>query len=489
MTTFLTVRALLEEGVPKKTIARRLGIDRRTVRKYARRIAQGAAGPERAAVPHKLDLCRARIEEKTRQGLSAVQIWQDLREEVDGFDASYSTVRRLVQALRVKQPEVYCRMRYAPGEEVQVDFGEVGRVPVDGKTRKIYLFVLTLCWSRYAYYELVLDQTVPTFLGALRRGFEFFGGVPERLKPDNLKAAVLLDQLGQRYYQEDFFRFCRHYGTLPDAARPHTPTDKGRCERDIGYAKGNCFRGRDFASLEAAQAHLARWRDAIANVRLHGTTQRRPQDLFAREKAHLRPLPDEPYVVCEWGLYKVRKDCHFALQGNHYSAPYRFVGERVLVRLGEARVTLFAGGEKVADHARAQGRGHTVTDESHYPPTKRLATQEIRRRRVLAIRAAGPHAAQFLSRLTQARFVKADQIARLARLVATYGESAVDQACRRALHFDAIEGAPTVERILERGLHTRPLPGIATPAASAGRDFGRPLQEYKVLLGGGKEVA
>src|SRR5688572_27937658 len=103
------------------------------------------------------------------------------------------------------------------------------------------LFVMTLCHSRMAYYELVLDQTVPSFLGAIRRGFEFFGGVPRSLKPDNLKSAVLIDALGQRYYQEDFFRFCRHYGTLPNAARPMTPTDKGRCERDIGYAKSSCF--------------------------------------------------------------------------------------------------------------------------------------------------------------------------------------------------------------------------------------------------------
>jgi hypothetical protein len=80
----------------------------------------------------------------------------------------------------------------------------------------------------------VLDQTVPTFLGAIRRGFEDFGGAPSRLKPDNLKSAMLISALGERY-QEDFFRLCQHYGTLPDAARPMTPRDKGRTERDIGF--------------------------------------------------------------------------------------------------------------------------------------------------------------------------------------------------------------------------------------------------------------
>jgi transposase len=486
MSTFLSVRALLEEGVPKKTIARRLGIDRRTVRRYAGCLASGPYEPRRARVPGKLDGQASRLEELARKGLTAVQIYQDLRGE--GVEVSYPTVRRVVRTLRRAEPEVYCRMRYEPGEEGQVDFGDVGRLLVDGVERRVHLFVLTLCFSRYAYYELVLDQTVPSFLGALRRAFEHFGGAPRRLKPDNLKAAVLIDALGQRYYQEDFFRFCRHYGTLPDAARPRTPTDKGRCERDIGYAKGSWRNGRDFPSFDEAQGSLARWRDGVANVRVHGTTQRRPCDLFEEERAHLAPLPPEPFEVCTWGLYKVRKDCHFALLSNHYSAPHGLVGQEVLVRLGERTVTVFAEGAKVAEHGRARGRGQTVTDESHYPPTKRLATQEIHRRRVLAVRSAGPHAATFLGGLLGSRYVKADQVGRLARLVAAHGEEAFELACRRALHFAANEGALVVERILEKGLHRLPLPEAPKEGGAGGQDFPRPLSEYEALLLG-KEVA
>jgi len=481
MSTFLSIQALLEEGVPKRAIARRLGVDVRTVRKHERRIEQGASGPERAAGPAKLDDFRARIEELVRRGMTAVQIYQELV-AVTGFDASYATVRRLVKRLKHKAPEVFCRMRFAPGEEAQVDFGSVGRLERDGKRRQAWLFVVTLCWSRYAYYELVWDQTVPSFLGALRRAFEYFGGAPQRLKPDNLKAAVLLDQLSQRHYQEDFFRFCRHYGTLPDAARPHTPTDKGRCERDIGYAKGNCFRGRDFGGFEKAQTYLACWRDEVANVRVHGTTQRRPADLFAEERAHLKPLPDEAYVVCRFGKYKVRKDCHIAIEGNHYSVPHVHVGSEVLVRIGEDELTVFAEGNVVATHPRCRDRGRTLTDVSHYPKEKRLATQEIRRRRVLSIRAAGPHAATYLGRLKESRFVKADQLARLARLVAEHGDDAVDLACRRALYYDAVDGAMTIERILERGLQHLPLPETAPVPKPDARDFGRPLQEYGALL-------
>jgi transposase len=244
--------------MPKKAIARRLGIDVRTVRKHLRRVSEGAGEPRRSRVPRKLDPFAEVIEAKVLQGLSAMQIYQDLSRE-KGFNASYPTVQRRVRELRTVEPQVYCRMRYAPGEEAQIDFAELGRLPVEGKLRKIYLFVMTLCWSRYAYYQLVTDQWVPAFLRTIRNAFEFFGGAPKRIKLDNLRSAVLIDRLGQRYYQEDFFRFAQHYGAVPDAARPATPTDKGRTERAIGYAKGNWWRSRSFTELErAAGPHSAR---------------------------------------------------------------------------------------------------------------------------------------------------------------------------------------------------------------------------------------
>ena len=481
MSMFLSIQALHEQGEAKKAIAKRLGLDVRTVRRYLKQLRRGAREPRRSRGASKLDRFQPVIEKKVDEGLSATQIYQDLCAKED-FDASYPTVHRLVQKLRPKEPEVYCRMRYLPGEEAQIDFSDVGRFGVDGRLRRVYLFVMTLCWSRLAYYELVLDQKVPTFLGAIRRGFEFFGGVPKRLKPDNLRSAVLLDHLGQRYYQVDFFRLCQHYGTTPDAARPYTATDKGRVERDIGYAKSNAFRGRTFGTLEEARDHLKRWMEEVANVRVHGTTKRRPVDLFERERGQLRPLPEEPYEVCRWGRYRVRKDCHIGIEGNFYSVPYRFVGDKVTVRVSEDAVTVFADDEVVARHERARGQGIDMTDRSHYPATKRLATQELHRRRCLTVRSAGPHAAEYLHQLRQGRAVFGPQVGKLASLVRQHGADAVDQACRRALYFSSTQGTEAIRRILERGLHALPLPEPGNPPATGGRDFGRPLAEYAALI-------
>lgn len=482
MSTFLSVAALHEEGVPKKTIARRLGIDRRTVRKYIRRIERGAREPARAAPGSKLAPFLDAIEAKVGQGLSAVQIYQDLCGQA-GFAACYETVKRAVRTLRRTEPEVYCRLHFAPGEEAQIDFGEIGTLAVEGQPRRVWLFAMTLCFSRYSYYELVLDQTVPTFLGAIRRGFEDFGGAPARLKPDNLKSAVLLSALGERYYQEDFFRLCRHYGTLPDAARPMTPTDKGRTERDIGYVKGSCFQGRSFASYEEACAWLARWRAEVALVRVHGTTRRRPVDLFTeQERAALAPLPEEPFEVTTFGLYKVRKDCHVQVLANYYSVPFPFAGSVVTVRLREHALEIFAAGECVARHARSRGRGQSVTDSRHYPPEKRTSTQQIHQRRLASVRAAGASTIAYLGRLREGPWVFGDQVARLDRLASAFGPAALERACARALHFGALDGAARVESILQRGLQDLPLESLAAPTTATRHDFGRSLGEYDALL-------
>lgn len=481
MSLFLSVRALHEEGVPKKKIARQLGVDRRTVRKYISRIARGASEPVRSRVASKLDPFVDTIESKVGQGLSATQIYQDLCGTI-GFDACYETVKRAVRTLKRVEPEVYCRMNFAPGEEAQIDFGEIGMLLVDGVRRRVWLFAMTLCFSRYSYYELVLDQTVPTFLGAIRRGFEDFGGAPARIKPDNLKSAVLLSALGERYYQEDFFRLCRHYDTLPDAARPMTPTDKGRTERDIGYVKHSCFEGRALATVEEARAWLVHWRRDVALVRVHGTTRRRPVDLFVEERAALRPLPSDAYEITSFSRHKVRKDCHVHVLSNYYSVPHTFVGTSVTVRTSERRIEVHAGGEIVATHERLRGRGASQTEVAHYPATKRLATHEIHRRRVELVRAAGPRTIEYLGRLREGPWVFGDQIARLARLITAFGAEALERACARALHFGALDGAARVESILDRGLQDLPLEPLPAIVTAPRHDFGRSLVEYDALL-------
>ncbi len=127
-----------------------------------------------------------------KQEVEMVAIWQRLKEDY-GYSGSYSAVRRYVAHLEPEPPDTFLRVHTPAGEEMQVDFGSVGPLfdPASGQIRTAYVFVATLCYSRHQYAELVFDQKVTTWIGLHRRAFEYFGGVPRRVVPDNLKAAVI----------------------------------------------------------------------------------------------------------------------------------------------------------------------------------------------------------------------------------------------------------------------------------------------------------
>ncbi len=191
------------------------------------------------------------VERWFAQGVPGVAIHAVLRRE-HGFTGSYSAVRRMLAAVRAAlPPEATVRLCFAPAEAAQVDFG-TGPVLVDpatGELRRTWCFVMTLCFSRHQYLEFVWDQTVATWLGCHRRGFEWFGAVPERLIIDNPKCAItracIHDPLVQRAYAE----CAEGYGFRIDPCPPADPQKKGIVEAGVKYVKGNFVPTRSFRDL------------------------------------------------------------------------------------------------------------------------------------------------------------------------------------------------------------------------------------------------
>ena len=228
----------LRAGQSNRQIARHLGLDRKTVRKY--RVWAAGQGllegtlPDLAdlearlratfdaarAVPRasSLETFRPEIQRLLEQGLGPVLIYQQLSQRPD-FCGSESAVWRLVQKVRPPRAPATVRVETPPGAEAQVDFGAAGKLfdPVRGTLRKAWLFAMVLSWSRHMYVEFVFDQKGETWLGLHRRAFEFFAGVPQRLVIDNLKAGIL-------------------HASLDD---PHNPGRKHACLLGSGRRHGN----------------------------------------------------------------------------------------------------------------------------------------------------------------------------------------------------------------------------------------------------------
>ena len=269
----------LRAGDSERRIARELQLSRPTVHKYKEwaqaqgyleadqplpelASLQAAVGPppQPPQMTSSLAAYQAEVEQLLEQGVEMTAIWQRLREN-QHYQGSYSAVRRFVKRLRPRQPEAIVRVQRAPGQELQVDFGSAGSLfdPVRGRQRTAYVFVATLSYSRHQYAELVFDQKVPTWLGLHQRALASFGGVPHRVVPDNLKAAVRQVLVYDPVLAEAYRRLALHYGFLISPTVPYTPEHKGKVESGVHYVKRNFLAGQEFVDINVGNDRLKGW--------------------------------------------------------------------------------------------------------------------------------------------------------------------------------------------------------------------------------------
>ena len=350
----------------KKSIARSLGLDVRTVRKLLR---QREPAPYHRQGPE-VTLLRP-YEEHIRQRLAAVgwcaqSIFEELRPM--GYTGGYATVRRFVQPLREEaHREATVRFETPAGRQGQVDWGRCWTT-IASHSVNVRLFVMTLGYSRRLFARGTLDEKLPTFIGCHEAAFEHFGGIAHELLYDNPRTVVLSRNFeGSRIqWNPVFWDFSAYRGFRPRLCRPYRAQTKGKVESGVKYVK-RFLRGKAFDSLDHLNEVLMNWITTVADERIHGTTHRRPSEMFLEERGLLldhRQRP--PYAIQDRVLRHVAKDCLVSFETNRYSVPFRFVGQPVEVMREGERVMLYHRGELIATHPRCEERHRCITDRAHY---------------------------------------------------------------------------------------------------------------------------
>lgn len=461
-----TIKTLYQKGYNKTQIGRMLGIDRKTVRKVLKENEENlnptaTATEQKTAVwPSMLDEYREYIEIQLAKELSITRIHQDLQKEF-GVECGYTTLRDYVAKIRKSQPHAYMVLHSLPGEEAQVDFGYIGTLKVNGTPRKAWIFVMSLSYSRYMYVSITLDQSVKTFIRCHTEAFRYFGGVPQTVKIDNLKAAIVETDFYEPTVQRTYAAFADYYGFLPNPCRVYTPTDKGKVESNVKYVKDNRFKGRDFKDIDEANRFLLFWLNETANRRIHGTTGRKPETVFLEiEKEKLKPLPAEDFVFSKSGTVTVRTDCHIVHKGNFYSVPYTYIGMDVDVIEVNHLLKIYYAGKEIALHSLCENaKGEHVTDKSHYPSTKTITQEELLSSYREKMSAVGTGALAFLEAFRNTEMYQCHHYRSISGILALrkkYGDDAVDKACARARHYGNITYR-AVKKICESGLYNLPL--------------------------------
>ncbi|NIO76199.1 MAG: IS21 family transposase, partial [Armatimonadetes bacterium] len=301
------------------------------------------------------------IKAKLEQGLSAQRIWQDLSAD-HGFTGSYSSVKRYVSRLGATTPLPFRRMECAPGHEAQVDFGIGAWVIEDGRKRRPHVLRVTLSHSRKSYSEAIWKQTTENFIRALENAFRSFGGVPETLVVDNLKAAVKNPDWFDPELNPKIVSFANHYGFVILPTKPYMPRHKGKIESGIKYVKNNALKGRIFQSLSEQNRFLCHWERSVADTRIHGTTKTHVRKVFEEvERPALRPLPKASFPFFHEGRRKVHRDAHVEVARAYYSVPPEYLGREVWARWDSRLVRIYNHRfEQIAAHSRVEpGRFHT----------------------------------------------------------------------------------------------------------------------------------
>lgn len=406
------------------------------------------------------------------KGTRPKAIFDRLKLKEPEFKGSLSAVKRAVASLQrergVKAEDIAIPVETPAGQVAQVDFGYVGKLfdPDCGVARKAWVFIMTLGYSRHLFARVAFDQTTETWLELHARAFEAFGGVPAVVVPDNLKAAVIRASFGvgdsntptelNRSYRE----FARHFGFKVDPAPPYAPKKKGKVESNVKYAKRNFFSAREGEDIHEINRELDRWVVEIAGQRTHGTTGKKPLEVFhAEEVDELLPLPAKPYLPVVWKRATVHQDSHVIFKRRLYSVPWRLTGKEVWLRTTPSSITVFDNNdERVADHDR-RGPGLRSTLESHLPEER--SDYRHRSRSFWEDRAnyVGPETAAFVTET----FDSDDVLSQLRTVIATikylenFPKERAEAACRRARRY-ASYSYRAIKNILTKGLDFEPLP-------------------------------
>lgn len=489
----------LRSGDSERRIARDLGISRDAVHKY-HVLAHGkgylttdqplpedaillqALGP--ASQPPRtvstVEPYRETVQKLLDQGVEMTAIYARLRDD-HRYTGTYSSVRRFVHSICPQETEAIVRVHTAPGEEAQVDFGPVGQFydPATGHARSAYVFVATLSFSRHQYAELVFDQKTPTWIALHRRAFESWDGVPHRLVPDNLKAAVLQALVDGPILGEAYRRMAQHYGFLISPTRPGTPQHKGKVENGIRYIQRNFLAGQTFADIHLANQRLAIWVREVAGARRHGTTHQSPWRMFVeQEQKTLLPLPAEPFTLLEIKPVKVHPDCHITLAGSYYSVPFRYVGQTLDAYVGERVVQLFQGTTLITTHERATTPGIWRTRLEHYPAEKAAFLERTPTRCREIARRIGPATLQVAETLLAERPVdRLRSVQGILRLEETVGAQRLEAACARAVYYGDVRYR-RIKDILDAALDREPLPEVLPPVVPRAFSFARPSTDF-----------
>jgi transposase len=389
--------------------------------------------------------------ELQRKGVTRMLLWQEYLEEYpDGY--SYSQFCERYRRWQKAAEKTTMRKPKKAGEEVEVDYAGL-TVPVTnpetGEIHEMQIFVGVLGASGYIYCEAHRSQNLPNWIRAHIHMFEFYGGVPKIVRPDNLKAGVTKPCFYEPDINPTYHELAQHYHLAVIPTRVAKPTDKGLGENAVQQVERWVLaplRKQRFFSLYELNQALQKRLKWLNDRRLFQQSHSRKTLFEANEKNALQPLPPYPFEFLEVKRVKVNIDYHVTFKNHHYSVPHTYAHQAVEIRASERLVEIFPMGRKaptdrIACHVRCDHKPGYSTQASHMPDNHRWKLEWSPDRFTNWARKTGPHTEAFIQKLLATR-QHPEQSYRaclgVLNLAKKHHPKTMEAACQLALEHDLI---------------------------------------------------
>jgi transposase len=382
---YAAIRRDSRAGMSARAMEKKYRVGRRTI---AGALASAWPEPRKQLPPRasKLDPFKPAIDEILKADLGAprkqrhtvTRIYRRLIDEHGMADVSYPVVRAYVAERKPQvwaeagrgPAEVFIPQTHRPGDEAEVDFGDVV-VRLGGQDVRCVLFCLRLSFSGKAVHRVSLSGGQEAFFEGHEHAFRVLGGVPSgKIRYDNLKAAVaqVIGLSRSRVEADRWTAFRSHWGIDAFYCQPGIggAHEKGGVEGQIGWFRRNhLVPVPEVESIVALNAMIEEW-DADDEARRIGGRARTVREFLAIERPLLRPLPDEPFETGLWLSPRVDRFAQVMVRNNRYSVPVRLIGRRVRVLLHASELVIYDGRTEAARHERLPGRSGARLDLDHY---------------------------------------------------------------------------------------------------------------------------
>lgn len=488
-------------GLSERKIAKQLGVSRNTVSKYlAMPVAEISAAQMNSDRNKKLDDYRDYIIQllQTYPGLSAVKVLRKLKAKVDSLSVSDRSVRRYIQDL--KQEVSFKQARYyepvldmVPGEQCQVDGGELRGVMIAGKETTVYMMVFVLSYSRLMHVSVSAKPiNTEMLIQQHDAAFRYFGGMPQECVYDQTKLVVISETFRELDLNQRFHQYATAAGLHIHACEGYDPESKGKVEAGVKYVKQNGLYGENFANWKDLERYMADWLDMIANQREHGTTGKQPRVHYDQaEQAHMLAYLSPSCLKSNSAGHvitrKADKTGLISWQSNKYSVPLLYQSAQVCVTSdgSQLRISDLASGEIIAEHSLCLDKGKIFKNRDHYrDKVQDIETLESEVRHLLGENETASQALCDVLKNTTPRFYK-DQLRGAKQIIiahiSAHGEISA-QLLQRLIDTPRLTATGLRDRLVayQQGLEQNKAP-ITENTPSEGNKAERTKQANKAL--------